>query len=135
MEETKENVNGYPPYRRRDNGKIIPKRVNGEYVDVTNQFIVPYNPFLSLYFRAHINVEICSSVRSIKYIYKYVYKSHDCCNIQIAAENDILNYDEINARYIGPSEAAWRMFAYPMHDQSHTVVRVPFICLILRMSA
>jgi len=64
-------------------------------VDVTHQFIVPYNPFLLLYFRAHINVDIYSNVRSMKYIYKYVYKGHDCCNIKIAAENDILDH-EIN---------------------------------------
>jgi len=130
IEETKENVNGYPLYRRRDNGTTLTKRINGEYVDVTNQFIVPYNPFLLLYFRAHINVEICSSVRSIKYIHKYVYKGHDCCNIEVVAADDgTLHHDEINvflnARYVGPSEAAWRMFAYSMHDQSHTVVRLP----------
>lgn len=96
IEETKENVNGYPLYRRRDNGTTITKRINGEFVYVTNQFIVPYNPFLLLYFRAHINVEICSSVRSIKYIHKYVYKGHDCCNIEVAVENDTLNHDEIS---------------------------------------
>lgn len=128
IEETKENVNGYPLYRRRDNGTTITKRINGEFVYVTNQFIVPYNPFLLLYFRTHINVEICSSVRSIKYIHKYVYKGHDCCNIEVAVENDTLNHDEIsvflNARYVGPSEAAWRLFAYGMNDQSHTVVRL-----------
>lgn len=58
-----------------------------------------------------------------------VYKGHDCCNIEVAVENDTLNHDEIsvflNARYVGPSEAAWRLFAYGMHDQSHTVVRLP----------
>jgi hypothetical protein len=129
IEETKENVDGYPRYRRRDNGRAISKRINGEFVDVTNQFIVPYNPFLLLYFQAHINVEICSSVRSIKYIHKYVYKGHDCCNVGMAVESDALDYDEINAflnaRYVGPSEAAWRLFAYPMHDQSHSVFRLP----------
>lgn len=81
-----------------------------------------------LYFRAHINVEICLSVRSIKYIHKYVYKGHDYCNIEVAVENGTLDHDEIdtflNARYFGPSEAAWRMFVYHMHDQSHAVVRL-----------
>lgn len=57
-EETKENVNAYPLYRQRDNGRTITKRIKGEYVDITNQFIVPYYPFHLLYFRAHINVEI-----------------------------------------------------------------------------
>lgn len=42
IEETKENVNGYPLYRRRDDGTTITKRINGEFVYVTNQFIVQF---------------------------------------------------------------------------------------------
>jgi len=42
-------------------------------------------------------VEICSSVRSIKYAHKYVYKGHDCCNVEVVTENDTrLDHDEIN---------------------------------------
>jgi len=129
VEQTNENVNGYPLYKRRDNGRTVKKRIQGEYIEIGNQFVVPYNPFLLLYFQAHINVEICSSVRSIKYIHKYVYKGHDCCNLHIAVQDNRFDYDEIslflNARYVGPTEAAWRMFAYSMHDQSHTVDRLP----------
>lgn len=39
-----------------------------------------------------------------------------------------MNYDEIstylNTRYIGSCEAAYRIFSYSMHEQSHTVVRL-----------
>lgn len=95
-------MDGYPLYRRRNNGRTITERVNAEHV-VTNLFIGPYNPFLLLYFHARINLEICSSVRSIKYFYKYAYKGHNCCNIEVAAENDTLDHGEINeflnARY------------------------------------
>lgn len=129
LEETKENVQGYPLYKRPDNNRKIIKKVHGENIEIGNQFVVPYNPFLLLYFQAHINVEICSSVRSIKYIHKYVYKGHDCCNLEVAAHGDKLDHDEINqflnARYVGPTEAVWRILAYPMHDQSHTVDRLP----------
>ena len=90
---------------------------------------MPYNPFLIRYFEAHINVEICASVKSVKYLHKYVYKGHDCCNAQVTSGNDTLNHDEvlsfINARYVGPTEAAYRIYAYNMHEQSHTVVRLP----------
>jgi hypothetical protein len=39
--------------------------------------VVPYNPYLSLFFNCHINVEVCTSVAAVKYLYKYVYKGHD----------------------------------------------------------
>ncbi len=38
-----------------------------------NRWVVPYNPYLSLFFNCHINVEVCSSVAAVKYLYKYVY--------------------------------------------------------------
>jgi hypothetical protein len=39
--------------------------------------VVPYNSYLSLLFNCHINVEVCTSVAAVKYLYKYVYKGHD----------------------------------------------------------
>ena len=30
----------------------------------------------------------------------------------------------LDARYVGPPEAAWRLFAFPMHDKSHNVERL-----------
>jgi hypothetical protein len=62
---------GYPIYRRRDNGITF---IDGRGNICDNRHIVPYNPVLSSIFDAHINVEYCASIRSIKYVYKYVYK-------------------------------------------------------------
>ena len=64
---------GYPHYRRRNDGRFIMK--NG--IPVDNRWVVPYNPYLSKKYNAHINVEICTSVKSCKYLYKYVYKGPD----------------------------------------------------------
>ncbi len=44
---------------------------------VDNQWIVPYNLHLVTKYHAHINVEICSSISLVKYLYKYVYKGPD----------------------------------------------------------
>lgn len=65
--------NTYPTYRRRNDGKTI--IVRGQELD--NMWIVPYNPYLLAKFNYHINVEICSTVKAVKYIYKYIYKGHD----------------------------------------------------------
>lgn len=42
--------------------------------EVDNRSVVPYNPYLLEKYDAHMNVEICSSITSVKYLYKYVYK-------------------------------------------------------------
>ncbi|XP_055948334.1 uncharacterized protein LOC129981502 [Argiope bruennichi] len=76
------DIDGYPMYRRRntDNGghtfiMRLPNFTN--QVEFDNQWVVPYSPLLSKTYEAHINVELCSSVKSIKYICKYVNKCSD----------------------------------------------------------
>src|SRR5215469_8704025 len=66
-------------YRRRDNGHII----NTKDVFLDNRWVVPHNVNLVIKYNAHINVEICSSILSIKYLYKYVYKGHDRATITL----------------------------------------------------
>ena len=52
-------------------------------VPLDNRHIVPYNPYLSKKYNAHINVEICSTINSCKYLYKYVYKGPDMASVQV----------------------------------------------------
>ncbi|XP_065640398.1 uncharacterized protein LOC136072928 [Hydra vulgaris] len=111
--------NGYPRYRRRDNGLVI--NIKGNNVD--NRWVVPYNPWLSKKYQAHINVEACMSVKAVKYLYKYIYKGHDCANVLI---NEQVNHDEINTfldcRYVSAPEALWRIFEYPISHMSHSTI-------------
>ena len=62
---------GYPAYRRRNDNKFF---INGKGEICDNQHIIPYNKVLSTMFDCHINVEICSSIKAIQYIYKYICK-------------------------------------------------------------
>ena len=54
----------------------------------------------------NINLEACMSVKSVKYLLKYVYKGHDCASIHVYQESkrSQMDYDEIlmhlDARYI-----------------------------------
>ena len=60
--------NSYPKYRRRDDGKKIV--VRGATLD--NRWVVPYNSYLVAKFDCHINVEICSTIKAVIYIYIYI---------------------------------------------------------------
>jgi ATP-dependent DNA helicase PIF1 len=122
--ETIENVNGFPQYRRRQitaTQFTKPYRITGNpnYQHVfTNRDVVPYNSYLLLKYNAHINVEICSTIKSVKYLYKYVYKGHDRANVLITDE--IENY--LECRYLCAQEACWRLFQFEMEGNMHTVV-------------
>ena len=67
--------NSYPLYQRRDNSKhVIIKVASGQDIQLNNQHIIPYNLYLSRRYNAYINIKICSGIKAIKYIYKYIYK-------------------------------------------------------------
>jgi hypothetical protein len=67
----------YAQYRRRNNGRTFEKFYRGQLHYLDNRHVVPYNPSLSLRYNAHINVEICSSIKAVKYVVKYVNKGPD----------------------------------------------------------
>ena len=71
----------YPKYRKQspeEGGNIyllnFGSETNPNYFDVDNSWVVPYIPFLSLRYNAHINVEIVYSIKCVKYLYKYITK-------------------------------------------------------------
>ena len=74
--------------RRRsttDNGRSTIVKVNQQDIEINNHWIVPYSPILSMTFNAHINDESWHSVKSIKYICKYVTKERDMAVIGVGA--------------------------------------------------
>lgn len=60
-----------------------------------------------------MNVEICTSVKAIKYIMKYVHKGYDCADLNIQVEGGEVIKDEIrtfqDARYVSAPQAIWRL--------------------------
>ena len=125
---TMSNDDGYPAYHRcspEDGGNFFVK-VNGdnEFL-VTNAYVVPHNPMLSQLFDAHINVEMCSSIKVVQYITKYLCKGSDAAMYSLDNPN---NLDEIKSyqlgRYVSSNEAAWRIYGFPIHDHSPPITRL-----------
>ena len=106
-------------YRRRNMPDREVMRQN-ESVTVDNRWVVPHNLYLAAKYNAHINVEICSHIESIKYVYKYVYKGHDRAQVYMGGNEQERN-DEIknflDARYVSAAESCWRLFSFPMHKE------------------
>nr|XP_040254015.1 uncharacterized protein LOC109758555 [Aegilops tauschii subsp. strangulata] len=94
-ENTSQGKDSYPVYRRRDDGSCA--KVRGKMLD--NRWVVPYNPYLLRMFNCHINVEVCSSIKAVKYLYKYIYKGHDKASFSIDQPDADGNIDEIK-RYV-----------------------------------
>ena len=69
---TYEDNHGFPIYRRRF---CEPIKIGNNLID--NIWVEPYNPYISTKYNFHINVEICSTIKAVKYLYKYIFKGHD----------------------------------------------------------
>jgi hypothetical protein len=141
LNETVFDKEDYATYWRRPGTTVTVKHRGQEYV-FTNRDVVPYNAYLSLKYNCHINVEVCSRIESIKYLYKYVYKGHDRARGRLQpaqnqpdgqaqavppAVDEIAEY--IDGRYVSSSEACWRLFGFTMSAQYPNVVRLPVYAL------
>jgi hypothetical protein len=101
----------YPIYRRRDDGQVVEVR----NAKLDNRWVVPFNPSLLMLYNCHINIEICLSIKVVKYLYKYIYKGSDGASYSVdkSDNGDKVVIDEIkwfrNARCITPPEAVYRL--------------------------
>ena len=91
------------------------RRINQtNWCEMDNRNVIPYNAFLLKTLNCHINVEYCSSIKSIQYLFKYQYKGNDQATIQIIQDQQ--NHDEVqhflNTRYVSSMEATWRIFNF-----------------------
>ena len=120
---------GYPLY-----GRHAMPPIEGTPWD--NTWVVPYNPWLLRRYRAHINVEICTSAKPVAYLYKYIYKGSDSADVSTTIINQPPSHrndvdapvDEVrifhDARWIGSCEAAWRILGLPIGEIKPPVTRL-----------
>jgi hypothetical protein len=146
-EETTLGDDGYPIYRRRNQPTTaFEKTVAGRRVTIDNTWVVPYNPYLTRQYKAHINVEICTSIKVIKYLYKYIYKgslfsffpfiyiflSANFFLFYLGSDRSTMRLDStmdevktyLDGRYLSPAEAIWRILEFKMHEEFPPVTRL-----------
>ena len=103
LQDTITGIDGYPLYRRRlteDGGQSITLNMrNNIMVDVDNRWVVPY-----------CHVEYCNSVKSIKYICKYVNKGSDMAVFSVHNEND----ENINVTFLDGGKIAHSALKLPL---------------------
>jgi hypothetical protein len=83
----------YPVYRRRDDGQVVEVR----NARLENRWVIPFNPSLLMLYNCYINVEICLSIKAVKYLYKYIYKGPNRASYSVdkSANGDKVVIDEI----------------------------------------
>ncbi|POS85366.1 hypothetical protein EPUL_004436 [Erysiphe pulchra] len=117
----RDGENSYPEYARPKNGLTWEK--NGVVFD--NRWVVPYNPFMTKKYNAHINAEVARDINAIKYMAKYIYKGSEKATVELQNQ-----YDEIamtvQGRYISPVQAVWRLMAYTTHEEKPAIMLLPF---------
>ncbi|XP_074306095.1 uncharacterized protein LOC141641324 [Silene latifolia] len=123
--ETTTNSDGYPEYRRRDDGQAAVVRKQ----TLDNRWVIPYNPFLLSLFDCHLNVKVCSTIQAVKYLYKYVYKGHDRISFNVIISADPKPVDEIeqyqSGRWVSPCEAMWRLYGFELFETHPPVMVLP----------
>jgi len=124
-ESTQQGKDAYPIYRRREDGNQV--RVRNKWLD--NRWVVPYNPTLLMRYNCHINVEVCCSIKGVKYLYKYIYKGSDCASFSVGpgddsdiAVNEIKQYRK--ARCITAIEAVYRLYRFPIYSMNPPVLQM-----------
>ena len=113
----------YATYQRRspeDGGRTVVCPKTGRVID--NSWVVPYNPFLSKRYNCHINMEVCTSPKCAKYLYKYTLKGSDRAMVATVVpgqegqpRDEITEY--VDLRSVGSSEAVWHLLGFPITDR------------------
>jgi hypothetical protein len=127
----------YPAYRRKDDGQVV--EVKNSKLD--NRWVIPFKPSLLMLCNCHINVEICSSIKAVKYLYKYIYKGPDgeSYSVDQSDNGDKVVIDEIkrfkDARCVTPSEAVYQLYGFSLYQMYPPILQLTVHLLGMHMVA
>ena len=87
--------------------------------------MVPYCPQLLLFFDCYLNVKISTRLGTVKYLSNYIYKGPDRAAMEISDGMQDEIKAHLDGRFIGPTEAYWKIFEFNMHRESPAVQCLP----------
>ncbi|XP_054260342.1 uncharacterized protein LOC128984992 [Macrosteles quadrilineatus] len=125
-ETTHVDERGFVQYRRDYNneGSITSRNRS---IPVHDGWVVPYNSALLLKYEAHINLEVASTRRVIKYLFKYLMKGGSLQNVKVTPlskqDDEVEHY--VTKRMVGASDACWRLLDFPISKSEPTVECLP----------
>ena len=96
-----------------------------KYYEYTSKYVVPHNLWLLENFDYHINVEICSSLKNIKYLLCYPFEGDTRVIGSMGANEDEISYYE-DMRTVGATEAFWMIYEFELHTKFPTVVSLVY---------
>ena len=101
------------------NNKVHYKRVKS-----SDQWVVPYNPYILKKYDCHVNIEVCHGEAAVKYCTKYIFKGSDVIEAGFTnKEDELINF--YNCRYVSAPEAFYRIFRYKIYQKSGSIVELP----------
>ena len=71
----------------------------------------------------HGNFELCATVKSCKYMCKYVLKGHNKIEMGVKERRHKIK-DYSNGCYVSSMEAAYHILGFPMHGELHSIIRL-----------
>ncbi|KAG5581278.1 hypothetical protein H5410_051905 [Solanum commersonii] len=97
-------------------------------MNMTNQWVLHYNPYVLTRYNCHINVEVYSRVKVIKYLYKFINKGHDRCAVYVESDDGEKAIDEIqifqDAQWVSPSKVLWRIYEFNLSEMQPPVINL-----------
>jgi hypothetical protein len=109
---------GYPVYKRNKTDTFIKNGVTLHY-----GYVVPYNAYLTLKYESHICVEITATVKSVKYLFKYLTKGAQKAILEVEEiRNETKAY--LDCLYLNPYEATHHIYSFGIHRMYPNCVRL-----------
>ncbi|XP_046389348.1 uncharacterized protein LOC124158205 [Ischnura elegans] len=120
------NERGFVQYKRDYSNRGIINARRRE-ISVHDGWVVPYNAALILKYEAHINLELASTRRVVKYLFKYLMKGGSLQNVTVTPiglqDDEVEQY--VTKRMVGASDACWRLLEFPISKSEPTVECLP----------
>ena len=123
LEHTVFTEKGGTLFRRRNDNKFAQLKS----YKASNCWVVPYNPFMLLKFKGHINMEMVRSMfDNIKYLYKYIYKGSDVALMRLKMSetgDEVETYECL--KYVNATRAFYNIYSFPIQEKFPAVLTLP----------